>query len=582
MTNYFSRLWKYIKPYWLPTFLAPLLMMGEVIISLYQPALMQRMIDIGVANSDLAYVTQTAILMLGLSLGGFVFGYGCSVLSHYASLKFGRDLRQAVFTKVQTLSFGNIDKLETGSIITRLTNDVTQVQDTLGMLLRMMVRAPLMLIGSIFMAVITAPSLSWIIFVITPILMFIIFYLIRKSFPIYTVLQEKIDRVNTVLQENLAGMRVVKAFVRSDHEKNRFGKANEDLTSVTILGARLMNSIMPLMMLVINLGIVAVLWFGGKGIFADTIAVGQILAFINYLSRLLFSLMMVNMVLTRFSRAGASTKRLFEVLETEPDIQNKANPQVLDPMVGEVTFNNVSFNYADSTADPVLKNINFTAQPGETIAIMGATGSGKSTLVQLIPRLYEATKGSVRIDGVDVRDIDMTALRKSIGMVLQQSTLFSGTIMDNIRYGRPDATIDEVIEVAKAAQAHDFIMDMPEGYQTNVEQRGVNFSGGQKQRISIARALMLDPKIMILDDSTSAVDVMTESNIRDAIKRLQQNATSFIIAQRVSTVLTADRIMILEDGEIVAIGNHAELLGDSPIYRDIYRSQLGEEGIVNE
>ncbi len=576
MKKVIRRLFLFVKPYWLPALLAPLLMIVEVTMDLIQPTLMQQMVDIGVKNKDLTFVVQTALKMIGFAVIGFIGGYGCSILSNIASLNVGKDLRQALFSKVQSLSFGNIDKLETGSIITRLTNDVVQIQSSLGMLLRVMVRAPMMLIGSLVMAFITAPSLSWVLLAITPILFFAISRLIKLAFPIFSKVQQKIDQVNIILQENLAGMRAVKAFVRSEHEVQRFEAANSDLMSITMRGSRLTALLMPVMLLCINLGIVAVLWLGGLQVLGGSLMVGRIIAFINYLSRLLFSLMMINMVLVRISRAGASAERVVELLDTEQEIKNKPDAINNPQLSGEVRFDKVYFSYRNSSGDPVLKDISFTADPGETIAIMGATGSGKSTLVQLIPRLYDVDSGSITIDGIDVRDFDKQALRRKIGMALQTTVLFSGSIMDNIRYGAADATEEEVVAAARAAQAHSFISSLPRGYQTRVEQRGVNLSGGQKQRIAIARSLLVKPAILIFDDSTSAVDVTTERHIQNSLKSLMANCTSFIIAQRISTVLEADKIIVLEDGEINDIGNHQQLIQRNKIYQEIYNSQLGE------
>ncbi len=575
----FKRLGKYIKPYSIYAIAAPLLMIVAVIVDLYQPALMQQMIDIGIRDGDFGYVMSISAKMLILAVIGFIGMYSSVILSNIAAFSFSKDFRRDLFSKIQNLSFNSIDQYETGTIITRLTNDITQVQDTFGLTLRMAIRAPLMLVGSIFMAIRTAPSISWIMLVIGPVLFLIIAKLLKISFPLYTTLQEKIDTVNSIAQENFSGIRVVKAFVKSDYEKQRFEKANQELQTITMKASRLMALLRPFMFLIINFCIVAVLWFGGRQIFSGELMVGSILAFINYLSRLLFSMMMINMVLIRMSRAAASTDRIFEMLDLEKHMTNTSCPIKDFVFEGKVEFRNVSFSY-DNSDTPVLKDISFVANPGETIAIMGATGSGKSTLIQLLPRFYDPQVGEILIDGVNIKDLDLNQLRSQIGFSLQQTNLFSGTILDNITYGNERASLDDAIEVAKIAQAHPFIDALPNKYYTQIEQRGVNLSGGQKQRIAIARALLIQPKLLVLDDSTSAVDVTTEAKIQKELHHLMSNTTSFTVAQRVSTVLEADRILILDEGQIADIGSHKELLEGSSLYKEILLSQLGEEGFA--
>jgi ATP-binding cassette subfamily B protein len=432
-----------------------------------------------------------------------------------------------------------------------------------------------MLIGSMILAVVTSPRLSLLLLVLAPILLVVVLWVIKKAYPMFSNVQRRLDNLNTVMQENLAGVRVVKAFVRADHEKRRFGTANDALVDQTIRAARLLAVTMPFMVLALNLGVAGVIWFGGVQVTYGSIQVGQIIAFVNYLMRSLFSLMMVSMLLMRVSRAGASAERIVEVLDSEPEVQDR--PQAIGSFTpqGRVAFESVTFNYNGNGHDPVLKDVSFVAEPGQTVAILGATGSGKSSLVHLIPRFYDVSTGQVKIDEVDVRDVDKEALRRNVGVALQESILFSGTIRDNIRYGRPEATDEEVIAAARAAQAHEFITQFPDGYDTVVGQRGVNLSGGQKQRIAIARALITDPAVLILDDSTSSVDVETEARIQDALADLMNGRTSFVIAQRISTVLNADKILVLDDGRVAAEGTHSELLASSPIYREIYESQLG-------
>jgi ATP-binding cassette subfamily B protein len=574
------KLFRFLKPYWHWAVLAPLLMVLEVAMDLMQPRMVQRIVDEGIAQRDMNFVINTGLLMIGLALIGAVGGVGCTVFAMLASQGYGADLRSSLFRKVQSLSFGNLDHLETGRLITRLTNDVNQVQLMIEMLLRIMVRAPMMLIGSLIMAILTSPRLALLLLVLSPLVLVVIGWVITKAFPLFSQVQQRLDQVNEVLQENLAGVRVVKAFVRASYEITRFNSANDELMDETIHAIRVISVTMPAMMMAVNLGVIGTLWFGGLQIAVGTLQLGQLIAFINYLMRTLMSLMFVSMLVMRISRAQASADRIHEVLDTEPTVQNR--PKAIADLVpqGRVAFDHVVFSYDGTGQDPVLgdgstEGISFVAEPGQTVAILGATGSGKSSLVHLIPRFYDVDKGKVSIDGIDVRDIDTATLRRNIGVALQESVLFSGTIRDNIRYGRPEATEEEVIAAAKAAQAHDFIVEFPEGYDSVVGQRGVNLSGGQKQRIAIARALLTKPAVLILDDSTSSVDVETEAKIQEALEEIMTDRTSFVIAQRISTVLTADKILVLDDGHIVAEGTHSELLASSPIYREIYDSQLG-------
>jgi ATP-binding cassette subfamily B multidrug efflux pump len=466
-------------------------------------------------------------------------------------------------------------------LITRLTNDITQVQDAVSMMLRIMVRAPLLLIGSLILAIITSPRLALLLVVLGPLVLGMLIWVINRVHPLFSKLQKKLDQLNTVMQENLAGVRVVKAFVRAEHENNRFRGANEELKDQTVYAIRTVSAVMPAVMLMVNLGMVSAVWFGGARIVAGNMQVGQLIAFINYIMTTLRSLMFVSMLVIRFASAEASAERVQEVLDAEPKVQDRPDAIADLACQGRVRFEGVSFCYGDDGGDPVLKGIDFVAEPGQTVAILGATGSGKSSLVNLIPRFYDVTEGRVAIDGVDVRDMDQAHLRRQIGMALQESVLFSGTIRDNIRYGRPDASEEEVIAAAKAAQAHDFILEFPDGYDSVVGQRGVNLSGGQKQRIAIARALLVQPAVLILDDSTSSVDVETEVKIQEALEGLMRDRTSFVIAQRISTVLTADKILVLDDGRIAAEGTHRDLLASSPIYREIYDSQLGNGVMAN-
>lgn len=569
------KLFKFIKPYWHWAALAPLLMMLEVIMDLMQPRMVARIVDEGIAQLNLGLVIETGLLMCGLAVIGATGGMSNGIFAELTAQGFGADLREKLFRKVQSLSFANLDQLETGQLITRLTNDVTQVQEAVVMVLRMLVRAPLLLIGSLVMAILTTPQLAFLPLVLMLVELVILIWIVRRATPLYTLVQKRLDALNGVMQENLAGMRVVKAFGRAHHEEARFGVANEQLTDQSVRATRAFAVIMPFMMLTMNLGLVAVLWFGGIQVSQGNMLTGQIIAFINYLMMTLFSLMMVSQLVLQLARAEASARRIQEVFDSQPAVQDRAGARSAVALQGRVAFENVSFSYAGQDSDPVLKEISFTAEAGQTVAILGTTGAGKSSLVNLIPRFYDVSAGRVTLDGVDVRDLDQESLRRKIGVALQETVLFSGTLRDNIRYGRPDAGEEEVIAAAKVAQAHDFISAMPEGYDTQVSQRGANLSGGQKQRIAIARAVLMQPSVLILDDSTSAVDVETEVRIQDALEATPIRPTRLIIAQRISSVLAADKILVLDDGQIAAAGTHRELMETSLIYREIYDSQLG-------
>ncbi len=568
---------KYIKPYWKAALLGPLLMVLEVSMDLLQPKLMAQIVDQGVLAGNLDEIRRTGLMMLVTSLIGMIGGVGCGIFSTIAAMRFGADLREAVFTKVQRFSFRNLEKMHTASLITRLTNDVSQVQLFVQMLLRMMVRSPFLAVGSLILAFTISWKLAMILVVVVPVLFTVVAVITRKGFPLFAKVQKRLDRMNTVLQENLAGIRVVKAFVRSDYETKRFTEANDDYMAVALRANVMMATLSPVMFLLLNGTIVTVLWLGGNLFWDKALPIGDLAAFINYVTQLLSSLLMVGMMLANISRATASSERIVEVLETEPEIKNPDRMLAERIRKGRIEFEGVGFAY--DGGERVLRDISFTVQPGETLAILGATGSGKSTLVSLIPRLYEAEEGRVLIDGTDVRDYPLEGLRGSIGMVLQEAVLFSGTIRENIAFGMPDASPEEVEAAAQAAQAHEFIMGLPQGYETVLGQRGVNLSGGQKQRISIARALLMKPSVLIFDDSTSAVDLGTESRIQKALRERMKETTSLIIAQRISSVMEADRILVLEDGTVAASGNHRELMANSPVYRDIYRSQLGEEEV---
>lgn len=574
------RLAIFLKPYRGWALLAPLLMVLEVAMDLAQPRLVQRIIDQGVLRLDMPVVLHTGAAMLAAALVGLVGGMGCTVFAILAGQAFGADLRAALFGRVQALSFGNLDRLETGGLITRLTNDVQQVTELVMMVLRVMVRVPLLLIGSVIMAVLTSPRLALLYLVLIPLVLAEVVWIIGRTFPLFGEVQRRLDALNSVMQENLAGVRVVKAFARAAHETRRFHVANNRLTEQNLGAVRLGALTMPFMLLVLNAGVVAALWLGGAQVKAGSLQVGQVVAFLNYLTQTLMALVGVSMLVVRCSRAGASAGRVVEVLDSEAEVQDRPGALATFAPRGRVAFEGVSFGYGGEGQDPVLKDVSFVAEPGQTVALLGATGAGKSTLLQLIPRFYDATAGRVTIDDVDVRDIEQAALRGAVGVALQEALLFSGSIRDNIRYGRPEATDQEVVAAAKLAQAHEFITRLPEGYDSIVGQRGVNLSGGQKQRLAIARALLVRPAVLLLDDSTSAVDVETEARIQAGLTAGQAGQTRLIVAQRISTVLNADSILVLEDGRVVACGTHQELLAGSPIYREIYESQM-EHGAVS-
>lgn len=572
-----TRVFEYLKPHWKIVIMAPLLMLVEVITDLMQPILLATIVDKGIHMGDTQLIINTGIKMVGLAIVGFFGGFGCIISSSLASANFGADLRLDLFEKVQEFSFTNLDEFKTSSLITRLTNDVMQVQNTVSMMLRILVRAPLMAIGGIIMAVSINMRLAAILLIAIPVMIFILTIIIRAGFPLFREVQKRIDKVNSVMLENLSGIRVVKAYGRSEREKERFKDASKQLRDINIGAHGRVLLTMPVMMLIMNLSVVAVLWLGGIQIRDRNMEVGQVIAFITYLTQILFSLLMVSFVLMMISRAKASADRISEILEAKIDIIDAPNAVDKPITEGCVEFKNVFFRYEGAGGDPVLRDITFTAKPGETVAILGGTGAGKTTLVSLIPRLYDPTEGQVYVDGIDVRKVKLNTLRNNIGVVPQKTILFSGSIEDNIKWGKEDASQGEIIEAAQTAQAHNFIINFPQGYDTKLGQKGVNLSGGQKQRIAIARAIIKKPTILILDDSTSAVDMGTEARIHKALKEFMKRTTCFIIAQRISSVINADKIIVLNDGYIEAMGKHEELLKTSSTYRDIYRSQVREE-----
>jgi len=579
--NAVRRLAIYLKPYWRWVLLAPLLMLGEVTMDLMQPRLLATIVDEGIARLDMGVVLRTAGTMVGFAILGAGGGISNGVFASKAAQSFGADLRQDLFSKVEQLSFANIDRLQTGQLVTRLTSDVVQVQEALYTLLRIMVRAPLLLVGGLVMAIATAPQLAFLPLGLMPLTLIPVIWVVRKATPLFGKVQRRLDALNEIMQENLAGIRVVKAFARSDHERVRFGTGNRELADDTIRTIRVIVVVMPVMMFTVNLGVVGVLWFGGMRVVAGSMQVGQLMAFVNYLLQILMSVLMVSMLVTHLARATASAERIQEILDSVPTIRDKPDAISDPPEDATVVFEDVTFAYDGDGADAALEGVSFVARPGQTLALLGQTGSGKSTLVHLIPRYYDVTGGRITVGGMDVRDMSSAALRRMVGAVLQETVLFSGTIRDNIRYGRPGASQDEVERAARMAQAHDFIQEFPDGYDTVLGQRGVNLSGGQKQRVAIARALLVEPPILILDDSTSSVDVETEARIQEALEAYGRERTCIMVAQRISSVLTADQILVLNDGRLVASGTHEELMMSSPVYREIYESQLGNAEVVD-
>jgi len=572
---------RFVRPYLQSVVLAVILLIGVVAADLLIPRLTQQIIDRGIAERDMNAILRTSLLMLGAALLSALFAVANTVLSVRVGLNTGADLRSAIARKVQTFSFGNLDDFQTGQLIVRSTSDVNMIEMVVQMGMRILARAPLWALGSIVMLLLTSPRLGLIMVALLPLIGIFIWISLTRARPLFLQVQKKLDRLNQVLQENLAGVRVVKAFVRGDYEIERFERANRDLFEQTLTVVRLLSSVIPTMFFLVNLSVVAVIWFGGISAIDGAFTVGQLVASVNYMLYALFPMMLLGMMVMPLSSASASADRIWEVLDSEPDVRRPKDDSPLPRVEGRVVFENVSFSYDGKQGEPVLTGVDLVAEPGQTVALLGATGSGKSTLVHLIPRFYDADEGRVTLDGVDVRQIPLHQLRTHVGVALQEPVLFTGSIGDNIRYGRPDASDDEVIAAAKAAQAHDFILSFPHGYETEVGQRGVNLSGGQKQRLAIARALLVGPEVLILDASTSNVDVHTEIRIERALEQLMKDATTFIIAQRISSVLTADKIVVLDRGRIAAEGTHDQLMATSEIYQEIYRSQLGDGGLTS-
>lgn len=570
--------WKYIKPYKLFFIFGPLLMLTEVAGEIVLPKLMAGMIDEGIAMGDGGFIIRRALLMLGCILVMITGG----VLGHFFSIRatvnFSADLRKGLFEKVQNFSFKNIDKFSTGSLVTRLTNDITQVQNLVRMCLIMAMRSPGMLIGGLIMALSINARLALVLAVIIPILGFTIAMLLKTAYPKFDGMQKKLDALNSGIQENITNVRVIKSFVRMKHEIDKFIDANGGLKDATLAAMNIVICTMPVMTLAMNLTTLAVVWFGGNFVVEGSMQIGELTAFTTYITQILMSLMMVSMLILQSSRAAASAQRISNVLNTEIDLtDDEAKNPDKKVMNGTVEFRNVSFKYHLDDEEDVLKNINLKIDSGSIVGIIGVTGSGKTSLVGLIPRLYDVTDGEILVDGINVRDYSLKNLRNGVAMVLQKNVLFSGTVEDNLRWGDENATDEEVREAAAAAQADAFLQSFTDGYKTELGQGGTNVSGGQKQRLCIARALLKKPKILILDDSTSAVDTATEKKIRESFDTTLKGTTKIIIAQRISSVLNADKIVVLDNGEVKAEGTHDELLKSSIDYQNIYYSQMDKE-----
>ena len=573
-----KRYWKYIKPY-LPAFIiGPLMMIVEVIGEVVLPKLMANIINVGVTNGSAGYITGTGALMILVALLMMAGGVGGAYFGAKAAVSFAADLRKDAFDKVQTFSFANLDQFSTGSLVTRLTNDITQLQNLINMALRMMLRAPGMLIGALIMAFVMNAELAVIVLIVMPILVGAIAVLIKIAFPKFKIMQKKLDALNSNIQEMLTNVRVIKSFVRGDYEEKKFAASNEDLKQTSLGAFKTIIIVMPLMMLMMNGTTLAVVWFGGRQIIVGNMQVGDLTAFTTYIVQILMSLMMLAMVILQSSRALASLSRIREILDTEVDL-NDEHCKEPDKIVssGRVEFRDVSFRYYKENKEAVLSHISFAVKSGQTLGIIGSTGSGKTTLVQMIPRLYDVDEGEVLVDGVNVKDYTLENLREGVGMVLQKNVLFSGSILENLMWGDENASIEEVRKAAQAAQADGFVSSFTGGYEMDLGQGGVNVSGGQKQRLCIARALLKKPKILILDDSTSAVDTATEAKIRESFAGELKNTTKIIIAQRISSVQEADEIMVLDDGKIVGFGKHEDLLASCEAYQEIYYSQMDKE-----
>lgn len=573
------KLFRFLKPYRIQIAVILVLLFLQSMAELYLPTLMSDIVNTGIMKKDVAYIWRIGRFMLLIALGGTLCSVIAAYLSSRTAMGFGKILRGEVFTHVERFSLHEFDLVGTPSLITRNTNDVTQIQMVTMIMMRMMVSAPIMCIGGIIMALSKDRGLTWVLAVVLPVLAAVVLLVARKGIPLFRAIQKKIDRINLIVRENLEGIRVIRAFNRIDHEKKRFHEANMDLTDTSIRVNKLMALMMPLMMLIMNGTIIAIVWFGSIRIDQGTLELGNMLAFFQYAMQIMISLLMASMLFIMIPRAQASAARINEVLAIEPGIGDPAVAERADSQKGYVEFRDVTFSY-HGAEEPAIRNISFRACPGEVTAIIGGTGSGKTTLINLIPRFYDVDSGSVLVDGVDVRAMTQETLRAKIGFVPQKAVLFSGTVAGNIRYGREDATDEEVGNAAETAQALDFIAEMKDGFESEIAQGGTNVSGGQKQRLAIARALARRPEIYVFDDSFSALDFKTDARLRASLKKVTADATVLIVAQRVSTVMDADRILVLDEGRISGMGTHRELMQTCEVYREIVSSQLSEEEIA--
>ncbi len=575
--THIKKLLHFVKPYWRRSLVSLLFLIAVTFMDLTIPRLIQRVIDQGINGNDMQVVITTTVLMLVISVFQTLFALANNLFSIQVGESVARDLREALFLKIQSFSFGNLDHINTGQLMVRLSSDTTAFQRMVQVSLRIGTRAPLLMLGSLILMFVTDSRLA---LMVMPVLLAttgVIVFFVSRMGPLFLTIQKKLDRLNTVLQENIAGVRLVKAFVRAGHEGKRFAEANEDYADRNISVMRFMATLSPAMNILVNIGMVIVIWAGGIQSAAGGVSVGKIVAFINYLHTTMGPLGIMVMMANVVAAATASAERINEVLDTVPEVLDAPQPQTLpEGSPKRIMFEGVNFHYNGTNDGMVLRGVDLVAERGQTVAILGATGAGKSSIVNLVPRFYDAASGRVTWNGMDVRKARQSELLMHVGVVPQETILFSGTVRDNIRYGKPDATDEEVISAARAAQAHDFIMALANAYDTRIEERGVNLSGGQKQRIAIARALLLRPAVLILDDSTSSVDVETETKIQDAMKSWLKDSTSFVVAQRISTVLHADKILVVDDGRVVAQGAHNELMRFSPVYQEIYESQLGD------
>lgn len=577
------KLFKYIRPYRWPALLVVLLTAGQSISQLYLPDLMSDIVDKGVVGKDIGLIIQTGLIMLGFSLVVTVCTVLARLFSSQVSVGFARDLRGDIFKTVTNYSMNEFDKIGTASLITRSTNDVTQIMNAMVMILSMLLMAPIMCVGGIIMAVREGTGLSWIIVAAIVLMSALILLVARNALPLFKSLQKKVDRVNLVMREGLTGIRVIRAFNKTDHEQERFDEANKDLTNTSIKVYRWMAAMFPAIMMVLNLATVAVIWFGGLRVNSGDVQVGQLMAFQQYVMQVMFAVIMATMMFVMLPRASASAERINEVLSMKSSVTDKVTAAPQTALRGQVEFKNVSFSYAgvqEGIEDLVLSDISFVSKPGQVTAIIGGTGSGKSTLIKLIPRFYDVTDGQVLIDGMDVRDYPQSALREKIGFVPQKASLISGTIADNLRFGRPEATPEEMSQALSIAQAQEFVSALEGGVEAAVSQDGMNFSGGQKQRLSIARALIRKPEVYIFDDSFSALDFKTDAKLRQALASEVTEASVLIVAQRVSTVMNADNILVLDEGRLVGQGTHRELMRSCDTYREIVESQLSVEELA--